>query len=86
MPTFRSKPTEVEAMLFDGDNDDEILDWVHENQGGAYVDGISKQLYVLAKEGWVSAPIGCMVIKSPHGGFYPCDLETFNQRYEEVKS
>ena len=86
MPIFRSKPIEVEAMFSDGENDDEILDWVHENNGGAYVDGISKQLHVLAKEGWVAVPLDCMIIKSPQGGFYPCNMETFKERYEEVKS
>jgi hypothetical protein len=81
---FRSKPTEVEAMLVTEDNYTEVADWC---DGGYTVSPKTMHspgyvsVEVPTNAGNASAKLGWWVVKGPHD-FYPVDPQTFEARWE----
>jgi len=87
---YRKKPVIIEAILFIGDNWQEIQKWMYKsgskrfkscetNKRGEVVGIIIKTL-----EGKMKADIGDYVIKGISGEFYPCKPDIFEKTYEEV--
>jgi hypothetical protein len=79
---FRKKPVVIEAVLWTGNNLDEILDF----SPSAYTDyGSGKlELKIQTLEGHHIASIGDWIIKGVAGEFYPCKPDIFEQTYEAV--
>lgn len=77
---FRKKPVEIEAMLYDGENDRQINQWstrvLHKHPDGP--------LEIHTLEGTMTADIGDWIIKGVQGEFYPCKPEIFEATYEAV--
>jgi hypothetical protein len=88
MPKFSTKPVEIEAIQWRGDNESEIWAWM----SGDDVHGCSNfvttmygrgQLYVAANDAWLNLKIDEWIIRDGHG-FYPCKPDVFSAKYEYV--
>jgi hypothetical protein len=80
---FVKKPITIEALQFNGCNQENIRDWVghkvsahHRNTG---------KLYINTLEGTLVVNIGDYVVQGIAGEFYPVREDIFNQSYEEIK-
>lgn len=89
---FRTKPVEIEAILYTGDNHGEITKWtngqfwpVDEEDRLEDPDCIA-EVYDVLHSTWIGVKLGQWIIKGTKGEFYPCDPETFNWKYEEVNA
>ena len=87
---FRTKPVEIEAILFTGDNFEEIEVW-----SDGYFNEIDEEdrtddpeataeVFDVLHSTWILVKPGQWIIKGTKGEFYPCDDEVFRQKYEEV--
>lgn len=81
MAKYRKKPVEIEAILFDGENFEEIGHFVGFN--GRKV-GREGRLEIITLEGVMVANPGDYIIKGVQGEFYPCKPDIFEQTYELV--
>lgn len=78
---FRKKPVVIEAVLWTGDNIDEIATFMkwrnfeHDKRNG---------LIIRTLEGQHIATIGDYIIKGVHGEFYPCKPDIFAATYDLV--
>lgn len=76
---LRKKPVEVDAVLWDGENIKEVLDFMnwrnaeHDTRIG---------LVILTLEGRMQAEIGDYVIKGVKGEFYPCKPDIAISTYD----
>lgn len=87
---FRTKPVEIEAILFTGDNYDELFKWTD----GKFLDvdvedrvddpEATGQVLDFLHSTWILVKPGQWIIKGTKGEFYPCDPETFDWKYEEA--
>lgn len=77
----RKKSVIVEAVQWNGNNTQEILDFCNgncvEKARGAY-------LYVTTLEGGHIASVGDYIIKGIKGEFYPCKPDIFEKTYDVV--
>lgn len=78
---YRTKPCEIEAIQWTGDNINELLDW---GQGDILWNDIDN-LYIDTLEGRMRANVGDFIIKGLRGEFYPCKPDVFNKKYEEIE-
>lgn len=82
MNKYRKKPVVIEAIIFDGNNHDEIAffcnKWSSSNDKG--------ELTIRTLEGQHIASIGDYIIKGVKGEFYPCKPDIFELTYEKVES
>lgn len=87
---FRTKPVEIEAILFTGDNVYEIDVWSNgcfnelslEDRGDD--PEATAEVFDILHSTWILVKPGQWIIKGAKGEFYPCDPETFAWKYEEV--
>ena len=86
MKKYRKKPVVIEAIRWNGNNTDELLEWA-----GEYVyrmiaplsyPRVALAIYTL--EGAMTANLGDWIIKGSVGEFYPCKPDIFEMTYEEV--
>lgn len=95
MPKFRKKPVVIDAILYTGNNEKEIIEFTQGNAKykmavGSSADGSGgKQSYehfsVETPEGNMRITEGDYVIKGIKGEFYPCKPDVFAKSYEEVE-
>lgn len=90
--TYRSRPTSIEAMQWNGQNHEAIAVWMgwdyvrsplfdraHDPVSGGDVG----RLWVAKSRAWCSLLRGDYVIAEPDGsGFYPCQQRIFEERWE----
>ena len=86
---FRSKPVEIEAIQFTGNNGEEVTEFAESN------------FYVLDEEApedpeataavfdkihstWILVYDTNWIIRGTKGEYYPCDAEVFYQKYELI--
>jgi len=91
MPKFRKKPVEIEAVQFDGNNADEILDWVNEhNEDGntahlvPHGEFTKDAIIIPTLEGDHRADVSDWIIQGVKGEFYPCKPDIFEATYDAV--
>lgn len=78
---FRKKPIVIEAMQWNGQNKQAILDWA----AGAVTPSVSeKHLRVHTLEGALAANSGDWILKGVKNEFYPCAADIFAMTYEAV--
>lgn len=87
---FKTKPFEIEAVQFTGDNFDEVKEmagdkfWpVEEQDRGDDPDIIAEVMDDLHST-WVGVKKDQWIIKGQKGEFYPCDPEIFAAKYEPI--
>lgn len=76
---FKKKPVIIEAVQWDGSNNELIKEFVKSNYS---IQG--DELYIRTLEGCMTASVGDWVIKGVEGEFYPCKPDIFEKTYEEV--
>ncbi len=81
MKKFRENPVVIEAIQYDGDNLDEILEIG--NHDIIYVDE-SMVVQVKTPEGELSLSHGNWLMRNVEGILYPCQSDIFEDTYEEV--
>lgn len=88
---FRTKPFEINAWLFNGENYDElygICGWKFVDVRGVKSligSGITARVYDDLHDTWVGVKPGQWIILGQKGEFYPCDPEIFESKYEPVE-
>lgn len=90
MAKFRTKPFEIEAIQFTGENFQELYGfcgWKFSNVEGLPLytrKGFTARVYDELHATWVSVKPGQWIILGQKGEFYPCDPEIFEAKYEPV--
>lgn len=90
---FVTKRVEIEAIRWEGDNLDEMVNWTNgnfrlrgaEHDGGRVVADFTAQVFDVLHDTWIGVKKGQWIVRGAKGEFYPCDDETFHWKYEEVK-
>ena len=93
---FRTKPVEIDAVQFTGENVDEVLELMKDKpeadflyfktEGADFWDDpeIIANVYDDIHQTWIGVKKGQWIIRGVQGEFYPCDPNTFAWKYEEV--
>jgi uncharacterized protein YeeX (DUF496 family) len=89
---FRKKPIIIEAIRWDGDNCEEIIEFtkgkaliINDIGGSADGEGYPQQyikLIINTLEGDMEAKLNDWIIKGVNGEFYPCKPDIFEKTYE----
>lgn len=86
---YKTKPCEIEAIQWTGENLEEIEEFAKDGieynevkDGGGKI--IAYEIYVLTLEGTMFANQGDYIIKGLRGEFYPCKPDVFNKKYEVI--
>jgi len=91
MAKYRKKPRVIDAVKWDGENIDEVIDFC---DGSAIYEGMSSgggSIVITTLESDSSlktrhaASVGDYIIKGVQGEFYPCKPDIFKDTYMEVK-
>lgn len=89
MPKFRKKPVVIEAIQWNGNNFDEIMNFMQKDYGTKLnyenAEGVaikSGQLTIETSEGFITASTNDWVIKGVKGEFYPCKSDIFESTYD----
>ena len=77
---YRTKPHEVEAIQWTGQNTEEVLEFLQDKYYVSY-DG---DLVIVTKQGKAIAVKNDYIVKD--NGFYPCNAKEFVERYELIVS
>lgn len=81
--TYSTKPCEIKAVLWDGSNLEEVLDFCHGK--AKWVDKTEHNpegcVVIFTLEGNMEASVGDYIIQGLAGEFYPCKPEMFKQKY-----
>lgn len=81
MTKYRKKPVTIDAIKFNGTNQNEIANFVG-NSIHITPEGF---VFIRTLEGSMAVSCGDYVIKGVQGEFYPCKPDIFEQTYDEVK-
>ena len=76
---FRTKPCEIEAVQWTGQNIKEIMQFTLDTDNVRIEDG---ELVVSTLEGDMKASVGDYIIKGLRGEYYPCKPDVFCKKYE----
>ena len=80
---YRKKPIEIEAIIFDGRNYKECLDFI----GLENIDNTLSYPNIITLEGTMRVNEGDYIIKEPFDKerkFYPCKPDIFKQTYDII--
>ena len=92
MPKYRKKPVEIEAVCFNGNNTDEIINFCNKaeecaiaySSDPADIGRVKKWIIIKTLEGNMKADEGDFIIKGVNGEFYPCKPDIFEKTYDSV--
>jgi hypothetical protein len=94
MPKFRKKPVVIEAVKWDGQSIDPMMEFLRSGAPWPATDGYihggigftppSGELTIPTLEGTHTARPGDWIIKGIKGEFYPCKPDIFEATYEPV--
>lgn len=92
---YRTKPCEIEAVHWTGENHREMFDFLTGNTeqfitisgDNFFIDHslVYGGLIIKTLEGNMIASVGDYIIKGLRGEFYPCKPDVFEKKYEEIK-
>lgn len=77
---YRTKPCEIEAIQWTGDNEKQIFAFVRDK----YYFSSDGDLMIETLEGDMKATVGDYIIKGLRGEFYPCKSDVFEKKYELI--
>ena len=81
MKRYVKKPIVVEAVQYNGNNVQEILNFC----GGTAVVGTLNEITIKTLEGPLDVSEGDFIIKGVEGEFYPCKPDIFEKTYDVVE-
>jgi hypothetical protein len=93
MPTFRTKPIEIQAIQWRGNNQADVeafgasiqhVETVGVTSDGQTVTISQPHVYDHLQDVWVPINPLDYIIKGTKGEYYPCEVEVFNWKYELV--
>jgi len=91
MPKFRKKPVEIEAIRWEGGDDDCLNAFCgpHWSRAGAVgetgpQDEENVVVFNPLEKQWLNVPVGFWIIRGVKGELYPCDPAVFAATYEPV--
>ena len=76
---YKKKPREVDAIQY-LDNPEEVADFVR-----VRVQEQEGELLIYTSDGTMHVQEGFYIVKGTYGGYYSCDPELFESRFEEIK-
>lgn len=79
---YRKKPVAIEAIQWDGNNVDLIIEW--SGGDGETIEPAGRVLLIHTLEGVMTAKLGDWIIKGVSSEFYPIKPEIFEATYEPV--
>jgi len=83
---YRKKPVEIEAVQWNGENVQEIRNFLKDNYSFSRENSNEPyELIIHTLEGNMTASPGDFIIKGVQGEFYPCKPDIFLQTYEKVE-
>jgi hypothetical protein len=77
---YRKKPVVIEAIQFNGENQDDVAEFM----GEMIRTNFFPDILIETLEGTMKANIGDYIIKGVKGEFYPCKPDIFEMTYEPV--
>ncbi len=86
MPYFRKKPVVIEAILYRGDEDKQLVRQFVDapiDERISRLGGAGFEIDTL--EGWLHVSPGDWIIKGVKGEFYPCKPDIFDATYEAAE-
>lgn len=84
---YTKRPVVVEAMLYDGTNAQDVIDWIaaaNQPHCDAARSIVRNSLFIGTLEGDMRAEVGDYIIRGVAGEFYPCKPHIFAQTYAEA--
>jgi hypothetical protein len=84
---FRKKPVVIEATLFDGKNQNEVMAWaakVAKTHETPFIP-LEDTMLITTLEGEMQVSAGDWIIQGVKGEFYPCKPDIFTATYEAVE-
>lgn len=78
------KPVTIEFIKWDGENLEEVKNFVGASYVGVGKDA-DKKMVISTLQGYSLASVGDLIIKGEKGEFYPCNPEVFDKWYEIVQ-
>jgi hypothetical protein len=83
---FRTRPVEIDAMQFTGENFEELGKWSSNfiPNLGPENNEFQGRVYDKLHDTWINVAKGQWIVRGAKGEYYPCDDETFHWKYEEV--
>lgn len=87
MARYRTKPCEIEAVIWNGKNIDEISDFCRDSVliNSLDVDPPFYSLSISTLEGHMHASVGDYIIRGLQNEYYPCKPSVFEKKYELVE-
>lgn len=86
MARYKTKPCEIEAIQFNGNNLKEIEEFAKEKCMMARFSGTEcTGIGIDTLEGCMNASVGDYIIKGLKGEFYPCKPDIFEKKYELIR-
>lgn len=82
MKRYIKKPIVIEAVQYNGNNVQEILNFC----GGTAVVGMLSEITIKTLEGPLHVSDGDFIIKGVEGEFYPCKPDIFEKTYDVVEN
>lgn len=78
---YKKKPVTIKAVKYNGENIDEIVDFV--DNDSLIINNILSMIEINTLEGVMAVCKGDYIIKGINGEFYPCKPDIFEKTYEE---
>ena len=87
MAKYRTKPCEIEAVQWNGDNLDEIIQFADKKNLMVKFKQNAKapELKIKTLEGDMEASVNDYIIRGLRGEYYPCKPDVFEKKYELIK-
>ena len=87
MAKYRTKPCEIEAVQWNGDNLDEIIQFADKKNLMVKFKQNAKapELKIKTLEGNMEASFDDYIIRGLRGEYYPCKPDVFEKKYELIK-
>ncbi len=83
MARYRKLPVEIAAVLWRGDNFDEVDAFMDGRYGFDISNGVHRVI-IQTLEGTMHGVPGDFIVKGVHGEFYPCKPDIFLSTYEVI--
>lgn len=80
MAKYRKLPVEIEALQYEWNNRDAVLDFINKDKDIAFCE--DEFILISTLEGTMKASINDFIIKGVKGEFYPCKPNIFFLTYE----